>query len=675
MPIRTDPGLNAFDEAMTVTFQVGLNGACACHLKSNFLSGQTMNPEDIRRNHQRWMALAREGNPLRILNRIKFAQPVTGKRRHLFLDVPADPPRTPLNRGKRFYAFGDRFQAIAYAAADARSPLRGREDLVETALIAADRLVNALDRDGCWAPKHTADPNTNRFVLFRALDGIRTLRTLPQGETAWTRWREKLGVAVDLQRRAYAGDPELIAWDYAAAIGGDYVNVDAAYMLDMALSSELFQRRADLRAARKMMKKIATRLLPDGAFHYINRQNETPRYHTADLLFIGRYYTLTGDPLAKATLEKTKNFYPLSISAEAIPELWSSPWWKQHWDKQIGCPQDPAGLMIVAYFTKDPLNTWLLWRSLERIDPFTREQLGASTTLHDVTAADYWPGLDGKATPLPESFFRIDRNIRGFRTRSGPFYFGLTQGTGQRNTFVGGLATALAAVNRPAAAFRGVQMHVHTPGDGKNGIWLSGMDDITAATWNRTTAAALAVRYTLQPERWVTPRDLTPTPWQVTQVWSIGRDHAIGFLALRAREPAQACAIVGRIPLGPDRIEQQDASTFTCGPLKVRLLKAFSAAGVVNWQAEGASGWPCLELKYPAPPGAVSPDETFLLAAWIGPKDNAPPDTFALFPDSRGWRARWSDGSARAVTFDPDKKRISLRDKPAQECSSNVSVE
>jgi hypothetical protein len=68
------------------------------------------------------------------------------------------------------------------------------------------------------------------------------------------------------------------------------------------------------------MRKTTENLLPDGGLHYIGIENESPVYHALNLIIIGRYATLSQDPVAVKLLKDTAN-YCLVATAEGYGVL------------------------------------------------------------------------------------------------------------------------------------------------------------------------------------------------------------------------------------------------------------------------------------------------------------------------------------------------------------------
>lgn len=581
-------------------------------------------------NREAWAELAAKGNPLHLLNakRYEAAQPKFA-------------PPTPVTSAWTYRGVAEHLLALAYAAAAPESPHRGRADLVDGALATVDWLLAEAGDPSWYHPKcgKQGDPNTNRFILGPLLDAVRYLRGLPAGEAAWPRWRDRLAKQIDHQRLAYRGG---VDWDWGKT-GGFYVNQDAYYVLIMALSALLYERPADQVAAAEMARKIGGQLLPDGGWHYIGQEMESPIYHSLNLVILGRYATLTGDADMKQQLKATANYWPLVCTAEGYPESWSDVWWKQNW----GMPWR-EGMIIAAGATADARNQYLLQRVLERNAPSDAE-------MATVYAAPYWPGLAAGQAPAGQ-FPVADANIRGLRGRQGSWYYGVTQGRGLRNTFVGGLVTAPKAVSPLLAAFRGARIEVQTDAKRPAGLFLSQINDLTGLALQPGVGCAVGARYRLQPgiiNGYPTPA--TPdTPWQVTQSWYAGPRGIVGRVVLEALADAPAVAVIGRLALGPGPIEPA-GELWQCGPLRVKLLESFgtvSSDPVPHYTTPIDRAWPGLSLRQPLPQGAKKGDR-FVYAAWIGPEGTPAPVDFQTLDGDAGWVASWGGRNRVAVIFSP----------------------
>jgi hypothetical protein len=284
-------------------------------------------------------------------------------------------------------------------------------------------------------------------------------------------------------------------------------------------------------------------------------------------------------------------------------------------------------------------------------------------SLFDIYAKGWWdPTLPAKKPP--PHYLVVDRDIRGIRGKDRNWYYGLTEGTGLRNTFVGGMISSSAS--RPAlrAAFRGAQIAVKVPRDARaRPASLSQAVDRTVSALSEKGFGLLGARYTLQPptaQR--VPMPETPdSPWQVTQVWAAGSEGLLGTITLLSLTDNDAVLVSGRLPLGPGPVEQIDPSSWKCGPLKVRLYNKFgdpTIKPIGSAYPSPVSKWPGIEFSTPV--NGMKQGERFQYSVWIGPDDRPEPQELVPQQDGTGWTVRWQGKAPLNVSFDPKALRIEM---------------
>jgi hypothetical protein len=595
---------------------------------------------DIARNRDEWRVLAREGDPIRAIEAARFAEPLAGDLRETFVAIP-EPGAKP---EWRFVPPANNAWALAFSAADEQSPHHGREDLISAAIEAVDAVLAQIGPNGCWTCRGE-DPNADRFTLYRLMETARLLSDLSECEDALARWTDPLRLALDHQHAGFhERETAIVEADYGVRYARNYPNIDLLYALSMTLAGQVFGEAKYTDSGRELVRAVGGKLLPDGGFSYIYDTNEAPVYHTLHVCLISRYHDLTGDEFAGQVLEQTAPYYPLTLSEEATPEMWSAPWWKQNWQRFHDRPISPAPVMITADHTGDARNRWLMWRALERIDP-TQLRGSAQCGFPWLCAVGHWPDEDG-GEALAEDYFTSDDNIRGQRARRGRHYWGCTQGRGQRTTYVGGMATDPDS-GHVLAALRGVQVHAVVDGDER---WMSGIDDITATDASEDVAA-LGVRARLHAPLYANTDDLGPSPCAVTQTWRLTRMGLAGLVAIDATKPCEALTL--RIALGPAELEREEDGLWRCGPLRIAVYDAFSEPAAGGWANPGdETRWPALEITLralEAVPGQVS------CGLWIGPEDAEAPTEIAPLDGAEGFVAQGADGAAVGALFAPEE--------------------
>lgn len=500
-----------------------------------------------------------------------------------------------------------------------------------------------------WDPqsKKIGDPNINRFVLLPLIDTVYRLHPLAGDDSDWRAWRAPLQAAVDFQVQAYEGK---VDWDWGGLAAGQYPNQDVYYALILAIASRLFDEPRYQALADQMTDKLAANLLPNGAFYYIGKENDSPIYHALIQVVLARYYDITNDQAAYSLIRNSSRYWLLSMSDEGQAEAWSDMWVKQIW-----IPIPAAALTVSAKASGDPEIKWREQALLAEQKP--------NGSLFDVYAKGWWDQSLPAKEPSPH-YLVVDRDIRGIRGKDRNWYYGLTEGTGLRNTFVGGMISS--STSRPAlrAAFRGAQIAVELPSDARaRPASLSQAVDRTVSTLSGKGFGLLGTRYTLQPPTTQrVPMPETPdSPWQVTQVWAAGSEGLLGTITLLSLADNKAVLVSGRLPLGPGPVEQIDPSSWKCGPLKVRLYNKFGSPtikAIASAFPSPVSTWPGIEFSTPI--DGMKQGDRFQYSVWIGPDDQAEPQELVPREDGTGWTVHWKGKASLKVSFDPNTLRIEM---------------
>ena len=166
-------------------------------------------------------------------------------------------------------------------------------------------------------------------------------------------------------------------------------------------------------------------ILPDGGFNYVGMQNEVFTYHAVCVQSIAWFYLLTGNNYPKQLIERTKNYYPLSIQGN-VAEYYTAASWKHYWNQDNGA----GGAYIVAGVTGDGENYRIGKNSRHILNPFF-----------------YRKNLREKAER--NNYMTYDKNIQGPRGKFGNWVFAGTSravlGNGKadnglgKSTFVGAM--------------------------------------------------------------------------------------------------------------------------------------------------------------------------------------------------------------------------------------------
>jgi len=508
-------------------------------------------------------------------------------------------------------------------------------------------LAESGDKGIWWdhRSKKVGDPNINRFVLLPLIDAVYRLRPSATEHPDWPAWRAALRTAVDFQVQAYEGK---VDWDWGGLAAGQYPNQDVYYALILAIASRLFDEPRYQALADQMMDKLAGKLMPNGAFHYIGQENESPIYQALVHAILGQYIEVTGDAKAQSVLKKSATYWRWVMSDEGVAEAWSDVWWKQNW---FDIPV--AALTLSAKASGDPELKWREQQLLVNQKP---------NGLPGAYARSAWdPALAAKR---PSSHYLLaDADIRGVRGKSGAWYYGLTAGRGLRNTFVGGMVSSPASNPALQAAFRGAQIEVKSAADNRKPFALSQVNDRAITGLSAQGFGLLGVRYTLQrPLINGIPSPETPaSPWQTTQVWAVGDRGVLGTITVLSLTDNDAVLVSGRLPLGPGPVEQTGPTRWKCGPLKVRLYGHFGTPTVKAMGSASPSQvdtWPGIELSTPV--SGMKQGDRFQYAVWIGPEDQPEPQELTPQEDGTGWTVTWKEQALLRVRFDPQALRIKM---------------
>jgi hypothetical protein len=463
-----------------------------------------------------------------------------------------------------FSGLTSRALAAAWAAGWEESPRRGDKTLIAHASALIDFCLK-LQKDGSWFYSRkwedTCDPNSDRFALGPLMDAVYWVRKTPEGERNWKQWEASLRQLVDFQYEHW-GRKSGHAWSESA---GRYPNQDVFHLFEMAMAYEFWRDEKYLASARDMLDGLEAHLLRDGGFNYIGPETEIPCYHDLNVLWIARYYRLTGDERARRLLAKTVNYYPLTYTNDGRPEYYTDCWWKHYWSDGAAC-----GPEIIAGITGDAYNKWLADRLLERVGP-------GSTYQAIYAGMFYRDDVEGK--PLPDQYVRLDGNIGGPRGRFGSWYFAGVTGGGARDTFVGAMVGDARQPGALAGAFLAANIEVAVANEGprdRTSLYVSGPDDRTSFVV-APQAGVVGARYWLRKPyiNSVENRSVPRTPWRATQVWLLTKQGLVGLVELEAEEEQTVPRVLGELRFGPDfPVSADDTSAaFRCGAIKARLLE------------------------------------------------------------------------------------------------------
>jgi hypothetical protein len=279
--------------------------------------------------------------------------------------------------------------AWGYAAPESRR--RGDTELRELAMTHLDKACAGLQ-----------EKPENRWAVLPTLETIRLLQDQPSiPPERVSAWLAAVRPSVDYfleQHRSHGRRPEV--WTDEAP---NIMHQTAAFL---QLASELYEDPRYAQAAAELVRKSVAYQEDGGAFRYIRNSGPSQIYFGFDATFLGRYYQLSRDPVARAALVKMAGFSQ-DILANGLAESSSAPWWKHHW----GAGGSFLGLEIVAGLSRDPLT-----RSVAEYRLGQKSDKGyfAYYSMY------FWdPGIP--IVPLGSDLCRHNTNIGGPQLRRGPW--------------------------------------------------------------------------------------------------------------------------------------------------------------------------------------------------------------------------------------------------------------
>lgn len=187
---------------------------------------------------------------------------------------------------------------------------------------------------------------------------------------------------------------------------GHYANRDLGVANILLASGLYLNDEESLSASRKLVNDQLDNLYEDGAIAYIGTQTESCGYHGADIVFLARYYHLSGQTEALDLIKKTEWYAPISVEPGNVSDFWTAPSWKHTWNTGFG-----FGGEAVVGLTGNRYERALLDRNITKCKVYP-----------DPISA-MWYRNDIEAAPLPDHYAIFDRNIQGPRGRFGSFSY------------------------------------------------------------------------------------------------------------------------------------------------------------------------------------------------------------------------------------------------------------
>ncbi len=149
---------------------------------------------------------------------------------------------------------------------------------------------------------------------------------------------------------------------------------------------------------------------PDGAYSYIEKQNETADYHGGNNNSLAKIWAVSEYQPAWDCISKTAMYELMSVEPREVAEFNTAPAWKTEWNGSAAVSAEPLLAITQNPYLKTRYNQFRV------VDGYDDEIA--------LSLAFYNPNIS--ALPLPDNYIVYDRNIRGPRGRYGRFSYTAT---------------------------------------------------------------------------------------------------------------------------------------------------------------------------------------------------------------------------------------------------------
>ncbi|MEM0966334.1 MAG: hypothetical protein AAGJ81_09330 [Verrucomicrobiota bacterium] len=335
---------------------------------------------------------------------------------------------------------------------------------------------------------------------------------------------------------------------------------------------------------------LSQAVVGDGASHYVGFNTEVATYRDTTINSFLWWWTLTGSPKAKAALDKTIPYVPLSVEPSGFQEQSTGIPYKHSYNGIRG----RGAALATAYLYGDRYNYFFGSQKENSYNP----EYSLLYAIH------YREGLEPQ-TP-PSNFMLYDRAIMGPRGRWEDWAVvangrdpqtpepdhpdqGYDGRMGGKNTFVGALAVGSWENNTSLkAALDGVCPEFKNR-PGTTDDWARGANtyrflsqDEETSTITRKTFGSLATRYRLSTRRsaGATEDWGKGTDWLGEQVWLLTGDRLVGLVQIYNETAATVFGLNTRISLVGGRypilgrfyeLDELSPNEFRFGELQLRI--------------------------------------------------------------------------------------------------------
>lgn len=190
-----------------------------------------------------------------------------------------------------------------------------------------------------------------------------------------------------------------------------YANRDVNYAETLIKTGIYRNNTAWLNMGKRIVDSInLTMVYPDGAYSYIERQNEVANYHGGNNNSLAKIWSVSEYQPAWDCIKKTPNFELISIEPRELSEFYTVPAWKTMWNGSSGISAEPLLAITQNPYLKTKYDQFRV------VAPYDDEMV--------LSLAYYKANIP--ALPLPDNYLVYDRNIQGPRGRYGRFSYAAT---------------------------------------------------------------------------------------------------------------------------------------------------------------------------------------------------------------------------------------------------------
>jgi len=329
----------------------------------------------------------------------------------------------------------------------------------------------------------------------------------------------------------------------------------------LTLASRLYEEPKLGDLARKLVALAEASQLPGGGFSYIHDSGMASVYYGFEVTFLGRYYQLTRDPVAKRMLTAAAGAAHDAL-ANGPFEGSSSPWWKHAW----GTGGPIHAVEIAAGVAKDPVARALAQERLKAAQPYWFSYV--AMYFWDPTISPVPPGADE---------IRLSGNMNGPLLRRGDWQVVMPR-MPRGDTLVGATlvdpaqtyryrnyleTAALPVMLGPGTDFRGKtpSLFMIPSGEAERRSVVMGEGWIASGT-------VFHPRRAVHGETKIPPAE----GWETAEVWFADADGLVGWLQTSPDKVSFPGEAMGALCFGAPVTQGGDRLHFTSSDLSIALF-------------------------------------------------------------------------------------------------------